>query len=172
MSHISSPAPSGEGPLVAHELRGGEGRRDHELEALWFSLCEPRFVPVTMIPVPGVDGSLALELARSLAEIGSWIAGETVVVVDASGIGPADVVVAEEQLERLTRSRTYVLVVVEAPTVEAAAVPILRAGSRSVLVVELDRSLTREIAAVTRLIAPEEVFGVVCVDPRRPPSVR
>jgi len=141
--------------------------RDRDLEHLWYSLCEPTFVPVTLVPVPGVEGASVVELAGRLARVGAWISGSPAVVIDALELIPPDVDAAASVLEQYTEVHPHLLVVVESPTVEPTSIPILRASRRIVLVVGLGDSRSQEIASIEHFIEPHAIFGAVCVDPSR-----
>lgn len=166
MLPISHPVSSDEPPLlVVHEFDGADAERDRELEALWFSLCTPEFQPVVFVPVPDVTGVEVLQLCSRLATSGAVIQGGGVVVVDALGVGPAEIAPASLLLHRLADIHQHMLIVVESPVAEPASLPIVSAFGRVALVVGLDRSRLSEVAAMCRL-APDEIFGVVCVDPK------
>jgi len=157
--------------VVIHEYTERDldhgGERDRDLEQLWYELCEPAFVPVTLVPVPGVDAAAVVDLAGRLASVGVWISGSPVVVVDAVELSPPDVDAAAGVLDQYTRRHGKLLFVVQSPNVEPTSIPILRASHRIVLVVGLGESRSSEIAAVQGFLDPRDVVGVVCVDPNR-----
>ena len=153
-----------ESVVSVREFEPRSEERHHDLEALWFSLGTEAFERLTLVPVPGVDGEDVLEFADRLAATGAWIRGEPVIVVDALGLGPADVTDAATWLERIPDTSPSVLTVVLAPSVEPASIPILRASRRVLAVVGLGVSRSSELAALERAVAPATMVGAVCLD--------
>lgn len=137
--------------------------RRPRLEALWFQLSDP-FLPTALIPVPTVRGSEALAVALAVAEVGASISKIPVLVWNALGLMPAEAVSVADELTDVSRPS---LIVVDAPTANAGAIPILRACPRSVLVVGLTRSRADQVEEILATVGIDRVLGSLCIDEER-----
>lgn len=139
--------------------------RNPRLETVWFHLHDPRVLVTALVPVPAVSGAEALAVAESLAEVGASISGSSVRVVDALRLDPSEAVAVAEDVASYSDSAS--LVVVNAPTTETGAIPLLRKCPRSVLLVGLTRSRADEVERIVAEIGADRVIGSICLEQSR-----
>lgn len=139
--------------------------RDPAIEALWYSYSDQMSPVVAMLAVPPVIGpGLTMVLASRIAAAGATVSRSVVVVADARGLVPADREVAMDDLQRVADSASQTIVVLDAPTVEPAAMPLIEACGRIVIVVELSRSRRSELRRIEAMLQGASMVGAVYID--------
>lgn len=132
------------------------------LESLWFQLDDD-FTTTALVPVPPMTSKHARKVALDLAKIGAAISHESIFVVSALDVNAVGSVKVAEAIRRPGDTRT--IVVADAPSKSTASIPIVRSASRTVLLVELRRSLVDATERTIDIIGADRISGIVCVEP-------
>ena len=121
--------------------------RDHSLESLWYEIAEqwgPSDVgPIALVPVPPMTTADATRYAERFVSIGAAIDGDRVKLITAVDLWPSDTSLARE-IEQSRSERTAI--VLEAPSLNPASIPIIRRCTTVVPVVQLGLSQEDEVA--------------------------
>lgn len=140
--------------------------QDSGLESLWFRLDDD-FVTTAIVPVPPMTSKHARKVAIDLARVGAAISQQSIFVVSALDVNAVGAVKVAEAIRRPDDTRT--IVVADAPSKSTASIPIVRSAARTVLLVELRRSLVDATERNVEIIGTDRVAGIVCV---QPPTMR
>lgn len=109
-----------------------------ELSAAWFALeAEPW---VTLAVVPATAQLPARDVALSLLELGVRASLEPPTLIDASALTPDGVAACVAQVEQAQAERRRAVVLVDAPSTNAAALALIRRCDAAVLCVGLGRT--------------------------------
>lgn len=144
--------------------------RHRPLEALWFELAgawgADGIGPVALVAVPEMTAEDAAHFALRLAEVGAEIGGRSIRLITALDIGPSDA----ELLAEMATGSELTMLVVQSPTADPAAIPLLRRCTSVVPVVQLGSSLEDEVDQLVDSLGASRVPTVLAVD--RPPKRR
>ncbi len=159
-------------PPKRYEVFFGEADlavRDHSLEALWYEIADqwgPSDVgPIALVPVPPMTTVDAARYAERFVSIGAAIDGDRVKLITALDLWPSDTTLAQE-IEQSRSERTAI--VLEAPSLNPASIPIIRRCTTVVPVVQLGLSEEDEVAQLVASLGRTASATLLCVDrPKR-----
>ena len=134
-----------------------------ELHALWFSLQEHAWHSLAVVPVDSTVS--ALDVATDLARIAQRHGRRPVRVIDATGVTLDAVGASVESLRGLRGGCT--IAIVDPPSENAAAVPIARAASASIVVLQLGESRLATTRTTVDSIGRDRVLGAIVVPHQR-----
>jgi hypothetical protein len=143
-----------------------ERSNNRELESLWFSLALSDDLPMAIVPVPDVQPMQAVRLAERLAAVGATATSSRVLVIDASEITISDADDALSDLRKLSAWTERCLVIAPSPTIYPAAVTLIRACKRVLLLCEIGTTETSQVAASMQIIGPDQVVGALALSRR------
>jgi hypothetical protein len=143
-----------------------ERSNNRELESLWFTLSLSDDLPMAIVPVPDVQPLQAVRLSERLAAVGATATSSRVLVIDASDITISDADDALSDLRKLSAWTERCLVVAPSPTIYPAAVTLVRACKRVLLLCEIGTTETAQVEASIQIIGPDHVVGALALSRR------
>lgn len=131
---------------------------------MWFELAgawgERGVGPIALVAVPEMRSDDAAAFATRLAEVGAAIGGRSIRLITALDIGPSDA----ELLAELAAADEMTVLVVQSPTADPAAIPLLRRCTSVVPVVQLGSSLEDEVDQLVDSLGAGRVPTILSID--------
>ena len=135
-----------------------------EIQELWYALQAKNWLSLAV--VPSRSGSGARELARALAEVGTALRGERVLLFEAERSDSESVVKHMVQIRNYTRDNARMVIALDAPVENPTAISLIRAADAALLAVERGASDLRNARKTIELVGPDRLLGSVLVQSR------